>query len=73
MVDEKVIVLTTKGKGEGAPEYAVVNVFETKSLAAMYCNLTNKSDEKYWTKCEIVNNDEIIDLYHNPYEERDNG
>jgi hypothetical protein len=63
------VVLITKGKGEGNPDYVTIQIFNDLSSAHNFCKETEKPNDKYWTKCELIKTGDEIEVYHNPYQE----
>ena len=61
------IVLVLRGKGCDSPDFARVKLFKKLEDAEMYCNENNDRFSKYWTCCEIVKDDEEIEVYHENY------
>ena len=56
------IVLVTKGKRESV-DYASVQVFSDKLDAIEFIQANeSKVQTKYWTKCELVNQGEEVEL-----------
>lgn len=55
------IVLVTSGKHESV-DAAQVHVFDSFVSAADFCRSKNTGKKKYWTKAEIVNEGESVEL-----------
>lgn len=60
-MQNKIIVLITSGKHEST-DYARVVLFDGKNEAEDYCKRQTSGKTKYWSKAEIVKEDETIDL-----------
>lgn len=56
-----VIVLVTRGKRESV-DYAKVLLYETPQLAREACQRMNTGPKKYWTRADIVQDAEEIEL-----------
>ena len=58
---EKVMVLVTRGKHESV-DTARVFAFANYALAAAYCESRNTGKVKHWTKAEIIDDGEEVEL-----------
>lgn len=56
-----IIVLITEGKHESV-DCATVRLFLTSAEAVAFCNQKNTGKQKYWTKAEILEDGERVDL-----------
>lgn len=62
------IVIVTKGKGYSSPDSAWVQLFSNRDEALKYVHDIQDIKGKYWTKAELVEESETVDLIHPHYD-----